>query len=217
MAVTLAANALTSVAAAKAHLGECISGKEKLLINRASQLIETAAQRSFGVAEIVDEKVKGYGDTRLLVLRTPIKSVTEIKFCGDVVDLTNVEIEQPERVSIVRQGGWRWTAHNVNDISRSVLPGTELADYEVTYRGGYVLPWQDGDAGAPVNGDARDLPFDLEYACLELMRRLHAIESRDPTVQSERLMSWSATYNPDMGILSGMVGDTIAAYRRCVI
>lgn len=213
MAVTLADNALTSVVNAKAYLGGvCASNDLGRLINQASTLIESQAFRSFGIQSVTEE-VPGYGTLRLLVERTPLKSISEIRYDGDAIDLTEVEIENAGAGSIIRPGGWRWTAHVKDDISRGPIPGSELNLWEVDYVGGYVLPKDDGDPAAPISGASTDLPSDLELACLELIRQIQTVQSRDPTVRSEKLMSWSATY--DNSLRNTMVDTIVAKYRRC--
>jgi hypothetical protein len=41
----------------------------------------------------------------------------------------------------------------------------------------------------------RDFPYDLEDACIQMIRTAWAGRYRDPSVSSERLLSWSASYS----------------------
>jgi hypothetical protein len=186
------------------------SGQIIRLINSSSRLISRFCARSFKLATL-SEKVPGFGTDAIQVDVPPIKTLTAIAFKDDdPIDLADVEFEG---ATIKRPGGFSWTAQRfVADISQQKLAGTELRNWKVDYTGGYVLPRDDGDANAPVNGAATDLPEDLEDACIELVRRKWFKLSRDPTLRSEKALSYSAAYNNKD--LTDDIKATLNAYKR---
>lgn len=213
--MALATNALTLLATAKSDLG--ISGssedtKVERLINAASAALEAYCSRVFWRSTAVVEKVAGFGGLYLRVSRTPVNSLTAIAFDGSALDITQVTIDDSKVGLLARPGGWEWTAHTAPDTSGGGLPGTERLLYQVTYDGGWYTPKQESEAPNPT----RTLPYDVEEACLEFVRELYHLKRRDPTVESERLLSWAATYRTGedaSGIPAG-VRTLIDPYRR---
>ena len=209
-APTLASNALTTQQRVQDVLG-LKSAEGRSLINLASDYIEKRCGRSFGIASLA-ETVAGYGTSRIVIARPPIKSITSITFNStDTVDSTTYTIDDADAGLIQRDGGWRWTAHIMPDISGGHVPGTELKQYTVTYIGGYILPKDSESSASPINGDARDLPYDIEEACLVLIGQMSRMRSRDPSITNESLMSYSSAYS-DTPIPS-FVERVINAYR----
>ena len=194
--ITLATNALTTLARVKEDLNiETCQGddEQKLLrlINAASGFIERTADRVFYRDTAIVEKAKGYGFTAMAVKRAPINSITSITYNGATVDSDDYEVDGDGSEGLIfKVGGWNWTAQNFVDASRTVIPGTERPLYTVTYDGGWYTPAQEDTTPA----NTRALPWDLEDAAIELIRAKWYGKNRDPSVKSERLLSWSASY-----------------------
>jgi len=217
MAVTLNANALTTVADARAVLGLTPSDDDIVmrLVNSASQLFESRCGRKFLLAALAED-VNGYGSDKINVSRAPIQSVSSIEYQGAELDLTDMVIHS-EAGLIQLPGGFVWTAHTVGNISRSALPGTERPLYTVNYEGGWITPQHDGDSAAPFDGDSRDLPYDIEEAVLSLIRARYAARRtvRDPTLKSQKLRTWGETYdNTAGGVAGGLPADTLEVIER---
>jgi hypothetical protein len=186
-----------------------VSSNSTELINAASDFVEGETDRKFQQITVT-EKLRSYGTTRVIVSRAPLLSITSIKFDDGDVDLTNVTIDDADAGTIQKAGGWPWTAHVAPDISRSALPGTERKLTEVVYVGGFILPKDDAASAPDPTGPT--LPADLERAVMQLVIQLNAVTKRDPTIKSEKLMSWSASYRDDVS--SPLVERILQRYRR---
>lgn len=214
MADQLAANALTTPERVCELIG--LEGSDIIfLINAASDFFESQTNREFARVDIVKEPQPTFGTTRLRVDRTPIVSITLIEFDEGPLTVDDFTIDDADAGLIFKPSGWLWTAHTAPDISRTVLPGTERKLTEITYRAGFVLPQQDGDANPPVDGDARDLPFDLERAVMSIMQQMRGALNRDPSVIEERLLSWRAKYNTNQ-FTNPFVETVIRKYERFI-
>jgi hypothetical protein len=165
VAISLSAEALTTLEAVAEELGITTPGADDdyltRLINAASDLIASACNRTFGNADVSDEKHAGYGTTKMFVERYPLLTIAEVSYNDDALDSDDYEIwGDGSAGAIFRVGAyWTWTAAASGDISHDPMPGTERQRYKVSYNGGYVLPKDDG---AP---DPRTLPWDLEALC----------------------------------------------------
>lgn len=193
MTVALQANALTTLATLKTELGISDNASDdrlKRLINAASDFAEKLCYRQFYRSTAIVEKIPGSSGLCLRVARTPLNSITGIKYDGSSISLTDVTVYDSGAGLIARTGGWEDTALEVSNLARDPLVGTEELRYEVTYDGGWYTPQQEVDVPANV----RTLPSDLEESILELLRGWWKLKQRDPTIESERLMSWSASY-----------------------
>lgn len=224
MAVTLNANALTTVTEALAVLGISDADLATRLINSASDFFENRCNRKFVLTDEVED-VPGFGTDKLRVSRWPVVTVAGIKYSGDAVDITDLFVDKPAGL-LQLQGGFKNTAHfDGTTIGEPSLPGTELPLYEVTYQGGYITPPNDGNAAAPFSGSARNMPYDLEEAVLALMRFRKGGRSvvRDPTIKSQKLRTWAVGYGATGNGAGGSgsdlpseVQDAIAQYGRLV-
>ena len=211
MAAALTATALTTLATLEARLGlstpaDAVKALLRDYINFASDLIERETNRVFGAEAAIEEKVAGYGTAFLRVARTPITTLTSITFNGGAVDSSKYEIHNA-KVGTIRNvnGSWTWTAAALANIAGDPLPGTERLLYTITYNGGYVLPQDD---------PTRDLPYDVEEACIELAKQIYFEGGRDPTVKSEKLLSWSASYKGPADLPGGLPALTARTIRR---
>jgi len=200
MPVAIAANALTNLASVKAELGIATgdTSQDDFLtraINSASALIERYCNRPFSYAAAEVEKLAGYGTTRLVVKRTPLKTITSIAFDGATILATDYAIEDAEAGFIFRRTGWLWTASNISGVVYAPYPGSEEKLYQVTYAGGYVTPAQvDAAPVPPPPAPVRDLPYDLEDAAIRLAVQRYHDKGSELGISSESLMSYSVSY-----------------------
>lgn len=212
--VALAANALTTLAVAKEALGIAVADDSQdaavlRQVNVASQYLENACARIFGRATL-EESVPGYGTDKLVLSRPPIVSVSGITYRENTVDITNL-VTYAGAGMVQLRGGFQWTAHVAGGLGAMTahgLPGTEMPDYVVSYVGGWVLPQDDGDP-------ARDLPYDIEETCLDLIRAQWLYRTRDPAIRGEKLRTWSVQYTGNKSKdLENIAEGTVAQYRR---
>lgn len=147
----LSPDALTTVPALKAELSIPAedSSKDELLaraIEAASDAIRRYCHRDFA-RKTVTEQLVGHGTASLIVSLTPIVTVDSIELYGEAVPLEDVAINATAGLITRRYGVW---------------PEAVAPNVVVTYMGGYVTPAQaDADPGL-----TRDLPHDIEAACL---------------------------------------------------
>lgn len=146
------------------------------LIEEASSFIETYTGFRFP-EEDVTEKLGSTGGHRLVLSRRPIKSITHIKYRGTSIDPSYYEIEDAMAGFVWRNDShWTDTRELAGGIVRKIH-GPAIQDYEVRYIAGYKLP---DDAN-------RDLPYDIERACLELCKLYYFRQKADPMVRRERV------------------------------
>lgn len=190
--MALGANALTSVAYLAAELGltvdATVTARLEVLIDRASDAIERYCNRVFIHNAAVVEKVVGYGGMRLVVSRTPLLSIASITYDGATIESTNYEIHEAESGEIRFLQSLMWTTVRLPIAGRDPYPGEERKLYQATYAGGYTTR---ATTATPT------LPTDVEEACIIAAVYRYRRTGRDPSVQSERLMSYSVTYAND--------------------
>lgn len=209
----LPANALTTVATMEDELGiaaNSATARLERLIAVASDIIERYCSRKFARQVGIVENVEGQGGQLLILRRTPIVQVTSIKYDGELVDATTYETkaEDKARGFVRRDAGWNWTAATFDAMSPVSAAGTEKRSYEVTYDAGYVLP---------KDGAGRDLPYDLEQACIELVTSLYRGRGRDKNIASESVGGASRSYVAVDGFaLPPLVVTLLAAHRRAL-
>ena len=172
------AAALTTLAAVLAELGltgtidAARDAYLTTLIDRYSAKFATLCNRSFYFDPAVVEYLPGYGNTRLVLKRTPIVSVASLVYDGGTIDPVDYMIENANAGFLYARYGFRNTAaRQGGSITGDIWPGTEAPVYVCTYAGGYVTPQQatDGVTGGP------PLPPDIELAIIEAAVRDRAI------------------------------------------
>lgn len=196
MPVALAPNALANLATVKAELGITVTTHDDFLtraINIASQSIEMYCNRKFSYNAAKVEKVAGFGTQNLIATLTPLKSITSIKFDAALVAATDYSIADANAGFIFRDTGWLWTAASIRGVTYDPYPGSEKAQYELTYAGGYIT--QPRVDAIPLL--TRDLPYDLEDACVRLVSQRYADKGGELGIKSESLMSYSVSYGED--------------------
>jgi hypothetical protein len=193
--MVLAANALTTLSAVKLELDISVPDDDayiESLIDAVSTQIETFLQRHL-LQEIGRvERVSGYGNYTLILSLTPVTVLTSIEIISMTApplfpfDITDVEIKDADAGLVYYRAGWPWTVPRpYGTITADPMPGQEWNVIEVTYDGGYLLP----DDPTPT------LPVDIQRACTIAVSTEFRKRGIDRTIKSERLMSYSITYD----------------------
>lgn len=203
--MALATNALTMITTCEAELGLTAGEQDALLtryINTASDQIADYCNRKFYYESGVAEKIAGSGDAFLFVGRTPVTSITSIVWLGDdsTVSSSTYEVWDAGQGAIYSSNGW----------NNATISATDFTRYTVTYVGGWITPQQDSDDGALT----RDLPFDLETACVNIVTALWQKKGQDRTVKSESIMGASVTYDNPFDGLDQSIKATLDNYKR---
>lgn len=149
--MSLAANALTTIATMEGELGIAVGSDDSFLtrlINAASDRIEAYCGRSFYHVAAAVESLAGFGGFYLRVRRSPLLLIDSITYDGATVASAGYEIDTPGAGMIRSAAGFNWTAGYVRSITDTPLPGTESKLYEVTYEGGWYTPDQSRARGA---------------------------------------------------------------------
>lgn len=188
---------LTTVNAVKEQL--CINDTAKDgQINRAILTATDFIQRITGqvfAKETIEEKVAGFGDTNLMLTRTPIISVASIMYNAEPV--IDFEITDAKAGFLYRESGWVWTTNRF--WPGDPIPSSEKKDFIVTYDAGYVMPGVTG----------RNLPYDLEDVAIELVRI--KLEGQPLNVENIRVGDYSATFSKGLPIA---IKETLRQYTR---
>jgi len=165
---------LTTLASVKAEFGIVTGADDALLlalIGQASAAIERNLNRgALGLATYQETyrappAAGGYGGRgrlRLMLSRTPVSTITSIVEDGVILTAGDDYDFEPDVGFVNRLAGGRareWTAQTI----------------QVTYDAGYILP----------RFPARDLPADIERACISLVKLYYFARNRDPLVKSE--------------------------------
>ncbi|MFZ5688670.1 MAG: phage head-tail connector protein [Bacillota bacterium] len=157
-------HALTTYEAVKEYLklsDDTQKSSIERMINAVSEFIEGYCDRHFEKATYT-EKYRGNGRQKLLLNQYPVTAVTSVTVNGTTVDPAEYEVLSEEGI-LYNDGLWPWTGYYVGLIGEPT--GSKLG-IEVQYTAGYVLPKDDGTGTPPA---VRNLPYDLEDACIELV------------------------------------------------
>jgi hypothetical protein len=124
-----------------------------------------------------------------------------------------------------RMMGWPWLAQPGDDIRGSPQATTERPALQVVYDGGWITPWQDVCLGSSTPNPPytstpaglRDLPYDLEEACLMTVTTLWRRRGTNRDVISETVDHGQVTYRQspqEGGILPPEAYQIAQTYRR---
>lgn len=217
--MALAANALTTVATMESELGLAAGSATTLLeryINTASAAIERWLGRDLR-RETRTEKYRAPRGARLLLRTVPVASITGITDDGVALPADSYAIESAGAGILFAPGGWPNRDPFVpRSIAGDVMVGLGQATLEVTYVAGYVLP---NDSGT------RDLPYDIEEACILTVTSRYRSRGRDRTIASKGVGDASVGYrlpNAIIGVDQGGIIPTeattlLAPYRRIAV
>lgn len=178
---------LTTLAIVKEELGITGTSEDGLLnrlIDEASDIIVRYTDRWF-VRETVKETIPGYGYHIISLTRTPILSLSSVKFNGVDVDAAKIKIYDPDAGLLFSFAGpfidtGLWT-HGIEPVYLGY--GEPL--WEFTYDGGYDPP----SATSPT----KPLPGDIVRACTDIVKWLYRVKSTDPSIIKRTLGEASET------------------------
>ena len=203
--MALATNALTMISTVETELSLTADAQDAELtryIDTASDQIERYVNRKLYYGSAIIEKVAGSGDAFLWISRTPLSSITSVVWLGDdsTVTSSTYEIWESDQGNLYRSAGWNDTKISATDYTR----------YQVTYVGGWITPQQDADDGALT----RNLPWDLETACISMVVGLWRQRGADRTIRSETVLNTSVHYERHDGGIDPSVRAVLDSYKR---
>ena len=165
-------------------------------LDQASALIASYTGRSFPRAQWQDVfRLRGERRRTLILSERPVTSIEALNIDGDATDATALDLDENAGLLLrphnCALGAW-W-AHKI----------------VVIYTAGYLVPGQPG----------RDLPANLERACLDTAKGLFHAADRDPQLRSEAAQGVGSTswLDPDVaggGLPQGVAAMLSAAYPR---
>lgn len=188
---------LTTVATVKAELGITGSIEDSWIgavIDRASDTIARWCNRVFA-QETVGQVIRlQHPDDALVLARFPVVAVTSVTVNGTA--LTGDEYEADANTGSLH----RLDANG----DRSPWPAGKIT---VTYAAGYVLPGDDG----------RDLPHDIEWATMLLVKTDYFARQRDPCKKTEVIEGMGRDEWFGGGAVIVTVQPLLAPYRQPVL
>ena len=197
---------LTTVEAVKRNLGITDPDQDEPImdmIRQNSAFIKSYTGRTFA-RQNVTETFVGKGLPNIQLSITPIISISAMTLKGAVV--TGFTIDDPEAGIIQIETGFTSTEIAWNTIDRAVSPYA-VKDWACTYIGGYTLPsWQ-------TTGIPRDLPYDLERACIEMTKSTFHNATLDGSIRTYKIGDTSVTWDksPSSGGVNNAGIGTVAA------
>lgn len=200
---------LTELATVKAELGITATTDDALLatlISQASAIAERWTGWQFA-EEILTETLPGTGRLRLVLERTPIVAVSEIRFSGTAVSANDYSIEDRARGFLYKAGRWTEIRPPAPGIVSGPSPESGELLWAVDYTAGYVLP------GGSATGTQVELPIDVERGAIEVVAWLYSRRKRDRTVTQERIGDYAVTYKLTSD-LPDAAQEALAPWRR---
>jgi len=191
---------------------------ERLIESATRQITRYCGQEFHYESARVDD-LRGYGSPVLHVSKTPLLSIGSIVYdpngSNETISSDNYELDSEAEGRIYRDGGWQWTAARASWMTVTAIPSTEESLYRVTYECGYKTRHQIDNLS--ITG-SMSLPEDLEDACLMLAAMRYRWAPRNSVIKSEKLTTWSATYNgaADSVGMPPEVAAILDGYRRPV-
>ena len=167
--------ALTTLDRVKVELDISDNASDAKLTNyilETSAAIESYCGRSFH-KETLTENVEGKDTPFILVSKAPIISIASITIEGVVMDSSTYRIHDAKAGIIA--GDFVSTARRYSQLTQTPVAGSEYALYEVEYTAGYDMP----------SSVDRNLPYDLESACIAMIRSKFFANSCDPSIKKE--------------------------------
>lgn len=151
------------------------------MVDQASAAIVSYCNREFAL-ETVEETLPTTGSCNLMLTRTPIASISSITFNGVTVPATDYFLTEPEAGFVFNPNGWGDSAQRTYGLSGTPVQNSRAYLLKATYSAGYVPP---GFTGTPA------MPYDIERACIELVKSLWLGRKLNPNIESESV--------PDVG------------------
>lgn len=214
--MALVTGSLVTLATVKTELGISSSTDDAYLervIAASTDTISAFCRRTFHYETGIVEKVSGSATPYMTLAKAPLVSIASITYDGSTVDSTDYEIHDAKAGLVYNKGTWIWYATGGAGITHLPKVGTERKMYTVTYTGGYITAAQD-------NGTTliRNLPYDLEDACVQLVNYRYKARARDMSIASESLLNASVSYKQPvvtaetLKTLLPSVYDTLRSY-----
>jgi len=219
--MALSTNALCELADVKTELGITVSTFDSYLerlINLKSDQIEKYIGRKLYWEEDIVEKRQGYGDRYLVLDRNPISGTPVITYNGTTVSTDDYEVHNANAGILFALYNWIWTTGAVGGITADPWPGMERKLYTVTYDAGWVTANQ----YTLDNTLTRNLPFDLEDACIRMVAARYRSQGKPAGIKREGMLTWSAEYEPSgsSGSESGIpaaITTILDRYRKVIV
>lgn len=194
---------LAKLATVKERLRITSSGDDVLLnrlIDEATDEIVRHCKRPFARQRVRESRLDASGDNMFLAL-TPIVEVHAVTIDGATLLGWDIEDEEAgivelEASNILSHGGW-W-----NDPFMAQRGASRAT---VEYTGGYLMP---GEA------TGRNLPYDLEAVCIELVELKYAPDTVDPRIKRESILDSSVEYELNTPALSANVLGKLDRWAR---
>ncbi len=191
---------LTAKAAFKVEMSISGAGDDDFintLIAQASDAIRKFCGRKFE-RETITETLPGTGTTRLWLTRTPISSITSVTVDNATVASDEYTIEDSEAGLLLRHDDGSppapksWALPGMLQWGLSRVPVKESGSNNITiaYISGYLLPSEDG----------RDLPEDIERACIDTVKALYQGRKDSGRVKSQKIGDAAETINIETGL-----------------
>jgi hypothetical protein len=176
---------LTTLEAVKTDLEIPLSDTSKdTILNSLIVDVSDEIQREFQFLcrQSYRETLAGYGNTRLMLARTPIVTVSAVTQNSEPI--TDYVIENKEAGFLYRRFGWCWTASVGWKITGYVIPNSEHPEFEVTYVAGYLAADQQDS----------DMPGEIRRSATETVIDWFKSLSRASDIQSKSVGDLSITY-----------------------
>lgn len=200
--MALIAGALTTVRELESELGLDAGTDVRAVeraINAASAEVARIAERVLHRVSGAVDRVEGHGGSLLVLPRAPVAAISAIAVLADdgstveeTYDATSYDLQDADAGIVFRAMGWPWTATRRAGVSGAPVAGSERASIRVTYTAGWITPYQASATGGSVG--TRDLPYDLEEACLIAAVTRYRGRGRDRAVVREQLGPESVTF-----------------------
>ncbi len=157
------------------------------LIRQASHAIDAYCDRVFTRQTYTETLDVAAPSLRVTLARWPVLSITGVTTLVGTTDSTGYRFD-PSGILIAEAGCW-------------------LGKTVVDYQAGYVTP--------TMHQETRSLPYDVERACIELVKHGYQNRLRNPAVIKEELHQ-VATLTYSEGELPPFIRGLLAPYRRRV-
>lgn len=230
--MALSSNALTTYAAARDALGlsndDPESAKDILerIINAVSSAMSKRSNRQFHRQTVTAERHGTNGSPRLCLKVCPVISVSSVTINApdgtvyDTVTTTSYYIEDADAGFLAKPSGWANTAFLPFGIGGTGLnqPDEPEKRIRVTYVGGWITPEQARlDSLLPVPlGLVRDLPQDIEDACIQSVVSVFRRDGQDRNVIAENSQTVSKSWRETSDVLTPETRSVCHSYANYV-
>jgi hypothetical protein len=211
MSIPLDSEALTTVSAVRDGFSTSASDDAiTRMINRVSQRFAQRCARTWAWAisdSSAPEYIRCQGKFWLYVKRKPITDVVQIRvglhsypngFVGYTLHDYQRTAQWDKQGKIYRLAGWVMLAPEFDRLTGKpdTRRASQLFSAEVQYSGGYILPQYDGIISATHNpaGASRNLPWQLEDACIREVRNL-LVRPHGSLIEERTAGGWSQKFS----------------------